>query len=66
MYFMSMNSRCGTYKTKKLKVVNSVLNFTVTNTELSPNCSYKEIIEAINKVGRINSTVFDIESERGG
>ena len=60
LYFMSMNRKCGIYKTERLKALNSFLNFTVSNTELPSNCSYNGIAEAINKFGSVNSTEFDV------
>ena len=68
MYCMGMDSRCGTYKSERLNEKNKVLSFTVSNTELPPNCSYTAIIETINKFGRTNSTEFvvGIASIEGG
>ena len=64
MYFMNNDSRCKTYTTKKLIVENSLLMFTVSNIDLTLNCMYKAIIEAIYSVASTNSTLVNIEIAR--
>ena len=62
VYCEGVSSRCETYISERLTEENSVLRFTVDNTELPPNCSYTAIIETINKFGRVNSTKFNFNA----
>ena len=62
VYCIDANSRCGTYKIKRLFEENSVLNFTISNWELQNNFLFNiiTIIETINKCGYTNSSEIEI------